>query len=240
MATLTCSWIVFHSIVLTHGHLRETSFFTKKETSTYDEEHVNKSTGIWTDQPGSNNASEMRTALIDFFRQFQGQKKNVSIVDLGAGLGHYAKALRDVGFHVECYDGFARESEITKGLCGTLDLSKPITIGTSDWALCLEVGEHVPKPYEATFLDNIARVAAEGVILSWAVPGQSGKGHVNNRPTEYIVDQMRSRHFSLDAEKTRFLREKDYGKNIQFKNIMVFLRVSDSSGLSSGLRFQQQ
>jgi tryptophanyl-tRNA synthetase len=43
-----------------------------------------------------------------------------------------------------------------------------------DWIISLEVALHIPEKYEAVYLDNILRHAKEGIILSWAVPGQGG------------------------------------------------------------------
>jgi len=45
----------------------------------------------------------------------------------------------------------------------------------------LEVLEHIPAAHEHTALDNVARVAREGVVLSWATPGQEGFHHVNRQ-----------------------------------------------------------
>lgn len=36
----------------------------------------------------------------------------------------------------------------------------------------LQVAEHIPAQHEQTFLENVYRHAALGVVLSWAVPGQ--------------------------------------------------------------------
>jgi hypothetical protein len=41
------------------------------------------------------------------------------------------------------------------------------------------------------YLDNIFRHAKEGIILSWAVPGQGGLSHINNKPIEYVLKVMR-------------------------------------------------
>ena len=51
-----------------------------------------------------------------------------------------------------------------------------------DWIISLEVALHIPEKYEAVYLDNILRHAKEGIILSWAVPGQRGLSHINNKP----------------------------------------------------------
>jgi hypothetical protein len=37
------------------------------------------------------------------------------------------------------------------------------------------------------YLDNIFRLAKEGIILSWAVPEQGGLSHINNKPIEYVL-----------------------------------------------------
>jgi hypothetical protein len=37
------------------------------------------------------------------------------------------------------------------------------------------------------YFNNILRYAAKGIILSWAVPGQGGLSHINNKPIEYFT-----------------------------------------------------
>ena len=37
------------------------------------------------------------------------------------------------------------------------------------------------------YLDNILRHATKRIILSWAVPGQGGISHINNKPIEYVT-----------------------------------------------------
>ena len=54
-----------------------------------------------------------------------------------------------------------------------------VDIGVFDWALALEIMEHIPPKYEKTALDNIVRSARKGVVCSWAVPNQGGHAHVN-------------------------------------------------------------
>ncbi len=78
-----------------------------------------------------------------------------------------------------------------------LDLSVPqFGLPLYDYVMSLEVGEHIPAKFESTFLDNLVRYAKIGIILSWAVPGQGGYAHVNNRPLTYVVAQMDQRGFS--------------------------------------------
>jgi 2-polyprenyl-3-methyl-5-hydroxy-6-metoxy-1,4-benzoquinol methylase len=68
-----------------------------------------------------------------------------------------------------------------------MDLSIPqYGILQYDWIISLEVAEHIPEIYEAVYLDNIFRHAKEGIILSWAVPGQGGLSHINNKCFVFI------------------------------------------------------
>ena len=48
------------------------------------------------------------------------------------------------------------------------------------------MGEHIPKIYEKIFIDNLDNNNTKGIIISWAVKGQGGVGHVNEQNNEYI------------------------------------------------------
>ena len=50
----------------------------------------------------------------------------------------------------------------------------------------LEVAEHIPLENEEAYLDNCCKLCEIGCILSWALPGQGGLGHVNEQPNEYV------------------------------------------------------
>jgi 2-polyprenyl-3-methyl-5-hydroxy-6-metoxy-1,4-benzoquinol methylase len=72
--------------------------------------------------------------------------------------------------------------EATNNAVKFMDLSSRKWLGHQfDWILSLEVGEHIPHQLEDVFIGNLVRHAKKGIILSWAVPGQEGHHHVNNR-----------------------------------------------------------
>ena len=106
-----------------------------------------------------------------------------------------------------------------------LDLTLPqYWLPCYNWVLSLEVIEHIPAKYETIVLDNIDRAAGHGVVLSWAVPGQGGFHHVNNRSPAYVNQTMFNRGFRMDVETSVALREEAtlaWLKN----NIMVFIRI---------------
>ena len=110
------------------------------------------------------------------------------------------------------------------------DLSRPLVgIAEFDYVLCLEVGEHVPAEFEAVLLDNLDHHARHGIVLSWAIPGQDGVGHVNTQPNAYVINQMLARGWVELRRMTAELRERAHHQ--WFKNsIMVFERVKHAPG----------
>ena len=62
--------------------------------------------------------------------------------------------------------------------------------------------------YEQIYIDNLCNASKKDIILSWAVEGQGGDGHVNCRNNDYVIKEMSLRGFMLDIELSRFLREK--------------------------------
>jgi hypothetical protein len=114
------------------------------------------------------------------------QKKIKSLYDFGCGHGNYTKTLIENGFVCEGYDGNQYTEMLTDGLCKVLDLSVPFYKTKKDFVLCLEVGEHIPKIYEETLINNIHNHNTNGIIISWALVGQGGDGHINCQDNEYI------------------------------------------------------
>jgi len=111
-----------------------------------------------------------------------------------------------------------------------MDLTMPqYWLPVYDWALSLEVLEHIPAAYEHIALDNVARVAREGVVLSWATPGQEGFHHVNNQPLQYVEQVMAARNFKRDLGATQLLSSAVGAKfkNLR-RNINVYRRIQSS------------
>jgi hypothetical protein len=130
-----------------------------------------------------------------------------TIIDIGCGDGSYVKEFRRKGFTCDGFDGCPLTEKIP--YCGIKDLSKELVFITAfkyDLAICLEVGEHIPQKYEQFFIDNIC-ITSDNIILSWAIEGQGGLGHVNCRNNDYIIAEMKKRNFDYDAIATNFLRK---------------------------------
>ena len=130
------------------------------------------------------------------------------IVDIGAGLGHYVAALSEQGHLVAGIDGIPDVERLSEGRVRRWDLTKPVTWNPpAQWALFIEVGEHIPAQYERIVLDNVARAASQGLIVSWAYPGQRGRDHINCREESWVIRELAARDWPLDAAKTAQAKE---------------------------------
>lgn len=152
--------------------------------------------------------------------------------DFGCGPGWYVKLFHDLGVDMQGYDGnpFVEEMSayfFNNGFyCQQVNLDEELEAEEPvDLVMSLEVGEHIPQDKEQVFLDNLTRNSTSYILLSWAVPEQVGDGHINCRPNEYIIENMRIRGFKLNKPVTIFLRtwaESDWFA----KSLMFFERNS--------------
>lgn len=179
--------------------------------------------GYWVSQDGIDQQAfdqSVCSTLIQFFKSH-----GASVVDFGCGNGAYVRAFSAAGLRCDGYDGNPLTEPLTEGACRVLDLSLPVDLETTyDWVLSLEVGEHIPSQFENSFLGNIDRHNRKGVILSWAIPGQGGYGHINERSNEYIRKRFTEMGYFGDIVLEQQLR--DSTSNCWwFRNtIMVFRR----------------
>ena len=88
-----------------------------------------------------------------------------------------------------------------------MDLSEPFDLNKKfDVVMSLEVAEHLPKKYEEIYVDNLIKHTNGWLIISWAVPGQGGKGHFNEQPGEYVLKLFEDKGFSHRDEYSQYLR----------------------------------
>ena len=105
--------------------------------------------------------------------------------------------------------------DVSGGLCvGPVDLTKEKDWGQTDVAMSIEVGEHIPAKFESAFMDNLVSSARKMVILTWAVPGQGGEGHVNGQTAEAIVQKMDQRGWKKEENLTQTIIEKCCGNSV--------------------------
>jgi len=150
--------------------------------------------------------------------------KEHTIIDLGASTGTYVELLRENGYTVIGIDGTPKIEEITKGLVKHTDLAKNCShlYDCSDWAIFVEVGEHIPKKYETKLLDNLCKIPKIGLIVIWGPIGCPGFCHVNCREPEYVVEAIEKRGWKLSLRLTRKFRKRTRRK--VRRSVLVFLR----------------
>ena len=152
--------------------------------------------------------------------------KGSSVADFGCGAGAYVNYF--ISQQIEAFgcDGNPHTEELSGGSCKVIDLTEDFDLNKKfDWVLSLEVGEHIPRKYQKTYLNNLDKHADKGIILSWAVPRQLGIGHVNLRTNEYvknIFSKLGYKNNQALEDKLRKISTLEWFEN----TIMVFERIS--------------
>ena len=95
----------------------------------------------------------------------------------------------------------------------------------TDAAMSIEVAEHIPAQFEDKFVDNLVSSARDLVILSWAVPGQGGEGHVNGKTAEAVNQKMKERGWEKNERFTSQLQRNATLPWIR-ANVQVFTKNS--------------
>ena len=151
---------------------------------------------------------------------------NEPVLDLGCGAGFYLDDLSRKGYQCRGVEGTPSIQEIA--LFGDIveaDLSLPLAL---DWprssVICLEVAEHLHQEFEAILIDSIDRYCAQWLVISWAIPGQSGYGHYNCRPNSYVHRLFEDRGFALQGGPTFALREAAEHHVRYFRNTLLVFR----------------
>ncbi|GAA2045209.1 hypothetical protein GCM10009839_56430 [Catenulispora yoronensis] len=137
-----------------------------------------------------------------------------SIVDFGCGTGGWLAAARRLGIDdVRGIDGSWVDEDtlaIPAEMFQRCDLEqRPRLARSFDLALCLEVAEHLAAWRADTLVEDLC-CAAEVVLFSAAVPGQTGSHHRNEQWPQYwkakfaqqdyeMVDCLRARLWHDDA-----------------------------------------
>jgi cyclopropane fatty-acyl-phospholipid synthase-like methyltransferase len=178
--------------------------------------------GIWDNSTGYGHHFDK--SLNDKILNFIKQNNIKNIVDFGCGMGDYVKNFIKEGYSCEAYDGNPHTTKLTDGIAKVLDLSKSFDLVKKyDFVMSLEVGEHIPKKFEGTYIDNLCKHSNKYLLVSWAIIGQNGDGHINCQNNDYIINEFIKRGFKYDSENSYLLRESATNA-FWFKNtIMLFL-----------------
>jgi len=167
------------------------------------------STGIYTpDDVREFEYHATHEVICDFLAEFF--TPNDRVIDIGAGMGFYSRGLTDRGFQCVAVEGSKSAADAGVFPIQTHDLSTPCKLPEGQ-ALCLEVGEHIPRQFESIFLNNLLRCAKRRMVLSWAIAGQAGRGHVNCRDNFWVIERLRVARWRVDVGATERARNIDFG-----------------------------
>lgn len=105
-----------------------------------------------------------------------------SVVDIGCGEGHWAKAFEDLGCRAIGVDGDYVADPIVEFVAA--DLSKSIPLddldASYDLAISLEVAEHLRESRADAFVDEFCSLS-DNLLFSAAIPNQGGVDHFNEQ-----------------------------------------------------------
>lgn len=145
-------------------------------------------------------------------------EKEIPIIDLGCGHNFYINVLRYAGYK----DVMGIDNANLRSVDVIADITHKITQPRYSRIISLEVGEHIPPHLADAYLDNLTSFGGE-VLMSWAIPGQAGVGHINCQSNEWVAKEMAKRGYILYATKTQDLRSAVAGCHCSyFTNTLMY------------------
>ena len=162
--------------------------------------------------------------IIDFLKA----QKNVPLYDFGCGYGQYCKMFHEAGFSdITGFEGGTFNSQYNEfHNIKQQDLTIPFTLPAKGNCVFLEVAEHVPAHYEDIMLDNVINSCSGKLIMSWAVRGQDGWGHINCKNNDEVIAKISSKGMVYMPIKSLEARNAipDTDGNLWFKNTTLVFK----------------
>ncbi len=128
-----------------------------------------------------------------------------TVLDIGSGMGYSSHYFHKKGLICIAVDGL--KENIKHAIYPTLeiDLTKEYINTNVDLVHCQEVVEHIKEEY----LDNTLRSLACGrfIIMTHALPNQSGYHHVNKQPREYWEKNLKKYNYYPLLKDTNQIRK---------------------------------
>lgn len=160
-------------------------------------------TGYWDKNLGNKyhqHSHELAAWIADFFETHK------QVHDFGCGWGKYLKDLELRGFQkLIGYEGVVPDNKFFKNIV-VQDLAEKFDVSDKGNVICLEVAEHIPSDYSDVFLDNIANACDGKLVMSWAVVGQGGTGHVNCQNNDHAIKAVENKGFKYLPYQTESAR----------------------------------
>jgi len=126
-----------------------------------------------------------------------------TMADVGAGTGETAKWFQEHGIKTLCVEGLEWNCKRCPPpvICHDLETG-PCIFDPVDLIWCADTAEHIDEKY----VDNLLKTLSQCRVLAMcqgtdAHPG--GWHHVNNKPVQYWIDQLKRVNMVVDEEATK-------------------------------------
>jgi SAM-dependent methyltransferase len=167
----------------------------------------------------------------------------ISVVDVGCGVGTWLSVFKKLGVEeILGIEGDWVPKEhlvIPENLFMNHNLSERLILDrTFDLAICLEVAEHIPEDRAQVFIDTLTCLSP-AILFSAAIPGQGGRGHVNEQWPDYWANFFMQK----DYQPIDFIRKQVWNNNIvswwYSQNILLFVKRENYQAVASNINTSQ-
>jgi SAM-dependent methyltransferase len=150
-----------------------------------------------------------------------------SVIDIGCGIGTWLSVWNENGvddvFGIDGDYVNRQQLLIPEDKFMPFDLSTELTLDRKfDLATSFEVGEHIPKEFSGTFVNNISKLA-DVIVFSAALPGQGGTNHINEQwPSFWIPLFAKNGFLPVDCIRSKIWNNNEVAYYYR-QNIIVFI-----------------
>ena len=167
--------------------------------------------------------------LSEWICEFLKEDKAKITYDFGCGLGNYLKDLQEKGFsNLIGYEADPSKKKVFEPIISK-DLTIPFVLPIGGNVISLEVGEHIPKKYQDIYLDNVTKGCNGYLIISWAIKGQAGFGHVNCLDNHEIIPEIEKRGFKYLEKDSMSARSVIKDNAAWFRNTILIFKKEQSN-----------
>lgn len=164
--------------------------------------------------------------LSEWLCKYLSNYKKTQIIDFGCGQGNYLNDLKNNSFNkllgVEGDPIENNNVEIIKK-----DLTNDFNLDKKGVVISLEVGEHIPSFYQNTYLQNLKKHCDSILIMSWAIRGQGGYGHVNELNNDEIIPIIENLGFTYLENDTNDARSVITEDCYWFRNTLLVFKIKN-------------
>lgn len=172
-------------------------------------------TGVWSKE--ESHAHIFSFKIAQWIGHYLSKKK--PLFDFGCGQATYLSYFNSIGFDdLTGIEGSEIDFEYPVLI---QDLTIPFNLDKKGNIICLEVWEHIPAEYEDILIENIKNHCNGKLIISVALEGQDGLGHVNCRNNDYVIEKLTAHGFVFNQKDTDKIRKVPENFVAYFRNTLM-------------------